>query len=94
MTTMTYGRKEPLTTSPTTGSKCAVCAKNKHQLRRRISKLNGQQMFVCNSCFDNKYEPRWLVIITGQQDGIQAVQDYLLNHKYVGDEIPAADLVK
>ena len=94
MTITTYGKRGQLSTTPTTGVKCAVCAKNKFQLRRRISKLNGQQMFVCNDCFDNKYEPRWLVIIVGQQEGIAAVQDYLLNHKYVGEEIPAADLVK
>lgn len=51
-------------------------------------------MFVCNECFTGKFEPRWLIIITAQDDGIEAVQDYLLNHKYVGDEIPAVDLVK
>lgn len=51
-------------------------------------------MFVCNDCFVNKYEPRWLVIITAQDAGIEAVQDYLVNHRYVGEEIPAVDLVK
>jgi hypothetical protein len=71
-----------------------VCQKNKFQLRNRKSKLNGQPMFVCNDCFTNKYEPRWLIIITAQDEGIEAVQDYLLNRKYVGDEIPAVDLVK
>ena len=93
MTTMTFGERERLTTNQV-GSKCAVCAKNKFQLRRRISKLSGQQMFVCNDCFENKYEPRWLIIITGQEEGIEAVADFLLARKYVGDEIPAADLVK
>lgn len=78
----------------TSGAKCAVCQRNKHQLRNRKSKLNGQVMFVCNDCFAGKYEPRWLIIITAQDDGIQAVQDYLINRKYVGDEIPAVDLVK
>jgi hypothetical protein len=95
MTTMTYGKREQLTMTQTTGTKCAVCAKNKFQLRRRISKLSGQQMFVCNDCFENKYEPRWLIIITGQEEGgMEKIADYLLHHKYIGDEIPAADLVK
>lgn len=76
------------------GAKCAVCQKNKFQLRNRKSKLNGQPMFVCNDCFTNKYEPRWLVIITAQDAGIEAVQDYLIHHRYVGAEIPAVDLVK
>ena len=91
---MTFGKREQLTTSQTTGAKCAVCQKNKFQLRNRKSKLNGQPMFVCNDCFANKYEPRWLIIITAQDEGIEAVQDYLVNRKYVGDEIPAVDLVK
>jgi hypothetical protein len=76
------------------GAKCAVCKKNKFQLRNRKSKLNGQTMFVCNDCFANKYEPRWLIIITAQDEGIESVQDFLVNHRYVGDEIPAVDLLK
>lgn len=91
---MTYGKRGQLTTNQSNGARCAVCQKNKFQLRNRKSKLNGQPMFVCNDCFTNKYEPRWLVIITAQDSGIEAVQDYLVNHKYVGDEIPAVDLVK
>jgi hypothetical protein len=51
-------------------------------------------MFVCNDCFENKYEPRWLVIITAQEDGVSAVQDFLINKKYIGNEIPAVDLIK
>lgn len=94
MTTTTYGENEQLTTNQNSGAKCAVCQKNKFQLRNRRSKLNGQQMFVCNDCFDNKYEPRWLIIITAQDEGIEAVQDLLLNRKYIGKEIPAVDLVK
>ena len=74
---------------------CTVCQKHKHQLRARKSKLNqGMQMYLCNDCFAGKYEPRWLVILVGQRDGPDAVQDYLVNHKYIGAEIPAVDLVK
>ena len=90
---MTCGKRGQLSTNQT-GAKCSVCQKNKFQLRNRKSKLSGQAMFVCNDCFANKYEPRWLVIITAQEDGILAVQDYLVNHRYVGAEIPAVDLVK
>lgn len=92
---MTYGKREQLTTNQTTtGAKCAVCQQNRYQLRNRKSKLNGQQMFVCNDCFNGKLEPRWLIIITAQDEGVQAVQDFLVNRKYVGAEIPAVDLVK
>lgn len=94
MTTMTYGRKEQLNLKQTDGAPCAVCQKNKHTLRNRKSRLNGQNMFVCETCHTNKHEPRWLVIITAQTDGIDSVQDYLVNHRYPGPEIPAVDLVK
>jgi len=53
-------------------------------------------MFVCNNCFDKKLEPRWLIIVIAQseENGMSLVQDYITNHKYVGAEIPAAELYK
>ena len=95
MTTMSIGRETALTNSATEGTKCAVCAKNKFQLRNRKSRLSGRQMFVCNDCFNNKYEPRWLVILTAQSgEEPELVKQMILHHKYVGEEIPAADLYK
>ena len=76
------------------GLVCASCAKHKYQLRPRKSKLSGQKMLVCNDCFEKKYEPRWLVIVTAQDEGIETVQDYLVHRRYYGDEIPAVDLLK
>lgn len=72
--------------------KCASCRKLKHQLRVRKSKLSGQKMFVCNECFDKKYEPRWLIIITGKDDK-DAVAEFLIKRLYVGPEITAIDLL-
>lgn len=83
-----------LTQMQANSGKCASCAKLKHQLRVRKSKLSGNKMFVCNDCFENKYEPRWLIIVTGQSDGPASVRDFLLNRKYVGAEITAVDLLK
>lgn len=94
MTIMNSGKREQLTTNQTTGAKCAVCQKNKFQLRSKKSKLNGQTMLVCNTCVENKYEPRWLIIIIAQDEGVEAVQDYILRRRYVGNEIQAADLIK
>lgn len=99
MTTMSIGRAEQLSTNQTEGAPCAVCSKNKYRLRRRMSKLNGHQLLVCNDCFENKYEPRWLVIITAQDETKTAQEEALVkyiivNHKYVGAEIPAADLYR
>lgn len=99
--TMTYGVKEQLTTSPTEGQragteggKCAVCKKNKFELRNRKSRISGQYMFVCNTCFENKYEPRWLIILMAQQEGIASVQNFLLKKMYPGEQINAVDLIE
>lgn len=94
---MNSGKREQSTlmqTQTETGMTCASCQKHKYQLRARKSKLSGQKMLVCNDCFDKKYEPRWLVIVTAQDEGIETVQDYLVNRRYYGDEIPAVDLLK
>lgn len=94
MRIMNYGKKGQSTLSQNS-LVCTVCQKHKNQLRPRKSKLMpGMQMYLCNNCFENRYEPRWLVIMVAQEDGHEAVRDYLINHKYVGDEIPAVDLIK
>ena len=73
---------------------CTSCQKIKHTLRQRKSKLNpGMQMFLCNTCFEGKFEPRWLIILVGKQNGLGAVKDYLKNKRYFGDEIAAVDLI-
>lgn len=73
---------------------CTICRKHKAELRARKSKLMpGMQMFLCNSCFTNNYEPRFLVIMVGRRDGVEAIADYLKRHRYVGDDILASDLL-
>lgn len=74
---------------------CTVCQKHKAQLHPRKSALKPDlQMYVCSACLMSKKEPRWLVILVGQRDGIETVREYLLNHAYNGNEITGADLVK
>jgi hypothetical protein len=84
-----------LSLNQTSSMVCTVCQKQKHQLRPRKSKLNSNmQMFLCNDCFSGKYEPRWLIILVGQSFGPQAIEEYLVSHRYAGVEIPAVDLIK
>lgn len=74
---------------------CTVCQKQKHQLKSKKSKLMPNlQMYVCASCFENKYEPRWLIILVGQSEGVESIQNYIVNRRYVGNEISALDLIK
>lgn len=103
--TTNFGQKGQLSLNQTqTSMVCACCQKHKHKLRARKSKLSGQKMLVCNDCFEKKYEPRWLVIISAQalvgdgplmpKDEVAIIEDHLSNHRYYGDEIPATDLLR
>lgn len=93
MTTMSFGRKEQLTTSKT-DLECTVCRRQKYTLRPRKSKLMpNMNMFLCNECFEAKREPRFLVIMVARRDGPSAVRDYIRNHRYFGDKIRAEELV-
>lgn len=94
MMNMTYGKREQQNMNQSSAT-CAACQKQKYQLKPKKSRLmKGQTFLVCNSCFENGYEPRWLVIVVGQDQGKEAVRDYLLNKKYSGPEITAAELLK
>lgn len=90
--TTTFGVKDNLTT--TNNQPCAVCGKQKFQLKVRKSKLTGNPMLVCVPCFEGKYEPRWAIILVGLQDGLDSVDEFLVNHRYVGAEIPAIEFIK
>ena len=96
MTTMTLEQRGTTNLTQTADKVvCTVCQKHRHTLRPRKSKLNpGMQMYLCNDCFNGKYEPRWLIILTGRRDGFDTVQGYLIPKRYYGDDIPASDLVK
>lgn len=80
--------------TPRTDLCCTVCRKHKANLRPRKSKLMpNMPMFLCNDCFEKKYEPRFAVILKARTDGIASVRDYIRNHKYSGDKITAEELV-
>lgn len=79
-----------------TDMKCAVCDKHKATLKPRKSKLTGANLLLCVSCFDNKYEPRWAIIVVARSPkmgGLVAVRDYIRNHKYVGEKIRADEIL-
>jgi hypothetical protein len=41
----------------------------------------------------SKFEPRWLIILTGRQQGAEVVREFVLKRKYVGQEITASELL-
>lgn len=72
---------------------CACCQKPKYRLRARRSKLLNAVLLLCDTCYDNKYEPRPAIILVGRRDGIDAVAEYIRNHRYVGEKILAEEFV-
>jgi len=73
---------------------CQSCDKQKNELHVRKSRLiPGIRLILCQSCIDNKFEPRWIIILHGRQRGAYSVEEYITRHRYVGTEIKAIELL-
>ena len=48
---------------------------------------------MCQTCIDEKMEPRWVVVIAGRQNGHESVKDFVQKKKYIGTEITASELL-
>jgi hypothetical protein len=57
--------------------------------------MPSMPMFLCNDCFEGKYEPRFAVIMVARDpnQGLAVVRDYIRSHRYHGDKIRAEELV-
>jgi hypothetical protein len=72
---------------------CYSCNKTKNQLNVRKSSLLPISLLMCETCIASKFEPRWLVIIAGRQNGAEAVREFILKKKYIGTDISASELL-
>lgn len=73
---------------------CFSCGKQKNGLLPSQSEiLKGTNLFMCQSCMDSKFEPRWVIILAGRQKGPEHVRDYIVKHRYVGKTITAEELI-
>lgn len=74
--------------------KCSSCGKQKANLSPKKSRLaGGLPLFLCNTCIDGKFEPRYLIIIHGRKNGFDSVSDYIKQRRYVGEDILAQEFV-
>lgn len=71
---------------------CNSCNKTKHKLNVKKSSLLSINLLMCETCITSKFEPRWLIIIAGRQDGAEAVRDFILKKRYIGEDISASEL--
>jgi hypothetical protein len=73
---------------------CFSCGKQKNELQPQKSDiLDGVMLFMCQTCIENKYEPRWVIIMGGRQNGTDSVRDYIVKRRYVGRPISAEELI-
>ena len=72
---------------------CYSCNKTKNKLNVRKSTLFPINLLMCETCITSKFEPRWIVILAGRQLGPEAVRDFVLKKRYIGNEISASELL-
>ena len=73
---------------------CYSCGKQKNELQPKKSDImEGATLFMCQICIDSKFEPRWVIILCGRQNGAESVRDYIVKRRYVGRTIDAEELI-
>lgn len=72
---------------------CYSCNKTKNKLSLKKSALLPINLLMCESCTVSKFEPRWLIILAGRQQGAELVRDFVLKKRYIGVEITASELL-
>lgn len=72
---------------------CYSCNKTKNQLNVKKSILLPISLLMCETCVSSKFEPRWLVILAGRQNGAESVREFILKKRYVGTDISASELL-
>lgn len=72
---------------------CYSCNKPKNQLNAKKSALLPITLLMCETCISSKFEPRWVIILSGRQNGAESVRDFVLKKRYVGDDISASELL-
>lgn len=73
---------------------CYSCSKPKANLTlRKSSLLSGVNLLLCQSCVNDKLEPRWTIILSGRKYGPEHVREFIIRHRYIGREITATELI-
>ena len=71
---------------------CYSCNKSKNQLNARKSTLIPINLLMCETCVSSKFEPRWVIILSGRQLGPEAVKEFIVKKRYIGTDIAASEL--
>jgi NMD protein affecting ribosome stability and mRNA decay len=73
---------------------CYSCSIARNKINAvKSSLIPSINLMLCETCLASGYEPRWAIVIAGRQSGSELVKDYVLNKKYIGEEIVASELL-
>jgi hypothetical protein len=72
---------------------CYSCNKTKNKLNVRKSILIPINLLMCETCITSKFEPRWVIILAGRQLGSDAVKEFIIKKRYLGNDIAASELL-
>jgi len=68
--------------------KCTSCGEQRFELKNVQSKLLPSMKFLmCTQCITKGWEPRWAIIMAGQQFGNDLIKSYISKGKYHGEKI-------
>lgn len=73
---------------------CSSCDQPKAQLHAQKSKLvTNATIYMCQTCLEKGFEPRWAIILAGRTLGIKIIRPYIVNNLYIGDQIRAKEVI-
>ena len=72
---------------------CYSCNKSKNKLEVKKSGILPINLFMCETCINSKYEPRWVVILAGRSNGPDHVKEIIAKQRYLGKPILASELL-
>jgi hypothetical protein len=73
---------------------CYSCSKQKNELDPKKSDIiKGITLLMCQTCVEEKLEPRWVIVLGGRQNGPESVRDYIIKRRYLGKTITAEELI-
>jgi protein-arginine kinase activator protein McsA len=73
--------------------RCSSCDQAKAELFPKKSiLLRGTTLYLCKTCIDKKYEPRWVIILAGRRNP-DDVKEIVLKRRYLGRTIEFEEIV-
>lgn len=74
--------------------KCTSCGEQRFELKNTQSKLLPSMKFLmCTQCITKGFEPRWAIIMAGQQFGNALIKTYVSKRKYSGATILLEEII-